>query len=71
MTELYYPIPPGAIAHPCLGCDAPIYWIRTAAGKNMPLNEGGSPHWGTCPNADRFKSMEDPGQIIFNFDGGA
>lgn len=37
------------------GCGAGIWWIQTKAGKSMPLNSDGMPHWATCPNSLEFK----------------
>lgn len=50
------------------GCHAPIVWLPTKAGKNMPVDVDGvdaddveyehgkhTSHWGTCPNAKEFK----------------
>ena len=70
MTTLTYPIPTGAKLSRCLGCNKHIYWIKTKKGASMPLNTDGTSHWGTCPEAERFRNKEDPGQTVFNFDGG-
>lgn len=54
----------------CRGCKAPIVWIRTEGGKNMPCEakkisivtelgkvvSGFEPHWGHCPEREKFKS---------------
>lgn len=50
-----YEIPPGADIVPCKGCGASIAWIRTTAGKAMPVDGDGTPHWATCPKASQFK----------------
>lgn len=57
MEILNYDIPAGARPVVCKGegCKQTIYWIETDAGKRMPVNADGSPHWGTCPDAGRFK----------------
>jgi bacterioferritin-associated ferredoxin len=39
----------------CKGCQAPMWWVVTKAGKAMPLNSDGVPHWATCPNVRDFK----------------
>lgn len=39
----------------CRACKAPIYWVRTDKGKNMPINTDGTPHWATCPEANKFR----------------
>ena len=70
MTALTYTIPPTAHFRRCLGCDKLIYWIRTERGASMPVNVDGTPHWGTCPEADRFRGKEDAGQQVFEFNGG-
>lgn len=40
----------------CKACKQPITWIKTKAGKFMPTDPDGKPHWATCPNADAFRS---------------
>lgn len=55
-----YDIPPGASISKCSGCDADIVWIKTAAGKSMPVDGDGTPHWATCPNAKDFKKKAKP-----------
>ncbi len=53
----------------CKGCGKTIEWIRTPAGKQMPVDpelvtvvladgrivRGRVPHWVTCPKAQDFK----------------
>jgi hypothetical protein len=53
----------------CQGCGIYIEWIKTEAGKNMPVDpkeislinregevvKGFMPHWATCPKAKDFK----------------
>lgn len=54
----------------CRDCDADITWLKTKAGKNMPVNteslesrddteydanKGHEAHWSTCPSADNFR----------------
>lgn len=39
----------------CRGCNAPMYWLTTKAGKPMPVNPDGTPHWATCPKSREFK----------------
>lgn len=52
----------------CKRCKAPIVWLKTAKGANMPVDaatvkEGDyfyrsdrhMPHWATCPDAKEFK----------------
>ena len=51
---------------PCRFCPARLVWVRTEAGKAMPLEYdtrqamlGGGwllePHWGNCPGADQVR----------------
>ena len=53
--KIVYEIPPGTRPGHCRGCNAIIYWIKTKAGKNMPVDEDGQPHWGSCSKAKDFK----------------
>jgi len=53
----------------CRGCGIYIEWIKTKAGKNMPVDPAGVtiitkdgevkkgfiPHWATCPKASSFR----------------
>ena len=57
--EIKFVIPPGTDPSRCRGCQAQIFWIKTEAGKNMPLDPDGIPHWATCPKADQFRSPPD------------
>jgi len=49
-----YEIPEGTPQSACRSCQATIYWVKTPAGKNMPVNPDGEPHWGTCPQAKQW-----------------
>ena len=55
----------------CKGCGADITWIKTAKGKNTPIDtkeitiyvtgtqsivKGHQSHWATCPKAKDFKT---------------
>ena len=56
----------------CRGCGVYIEWIKTTAGKDMPVDpaeitivtatgetkRGFIPHWATCPKANQFKKHE-------------
>jgi len=56
----------------CQGCGIYIEWIKTKAGKNMPVDPAGVtvitadgrtvrgfiPHWATCPKANQFKNKK-------------
>ena len=46
---------PGVCKGP--NCGAAIIWIKTAAGRKMPLNENGAPHHSTCPDAAFFRDI--------------
>lgn len=53
--QIKYEIPEGTRPAPCKGCKAWIYWVKTKNGKNMPVDEDGTPHWATCTKAKDFK----------------
>ena len=44
----------------CRACNAEIMWQETKNGKKMPINadDRHTPHWATCPHADRFKKAK-------------
>jgi len=44
----------------CKICGAEIIWIKTKAGKMTPVNadDNTTPHWATCPSADRFRKRK-------------
>jgi len=64
-------IPAGTASSRCRSCDAPIYWVKTALGRLMPVtvdqgrpghllptvdSEGaGIAHFATCPNANDWR----------------
>lgn len=62
----HWEIPAGTKASDCRSCKAPIFWIKTPKGKNMPVScdteLGQAPtavefgvgiaHFSNCPNAD-------------------
>jgi hypothetical protein len=52
---LTFEIPSSANPTECRGCRALIYWIKTAAGKAMPVNPDGVSHFATCPDAKEFR----------------
>jgi hypothetical protein len=60
-TELkpqgYY-IPEGERPRKCKGCGATIYFVTTPAGRIMPVNPDGTPHWGDCVGRDLFSDRE-------------
>lgn len=40
----------------CRGCQAPIDWYVTPAGKKIPMNQDtAKPHWATCTVAGTFR----------------
>ncbi|MFB2835933.1 hypothetical protein ACE1CA_15490, partial [Aerosakkonemataceae cyanobacterium BLCC-F167] len=39
----------------CKSCGTAINWIKTANGNFTPINLDGSTHWGSCPDAKKFK----------------
>jgi hypothetical protein len=54
-APLRYPIPPGTPARVCKSCPTVIFWIRTVAGKAMPVNEQGISHFADCPAANKHR----------------
>ena len=59
--KITYEIPQGTERSRCRApeCGKLIYWIKTPAGKNMPVDPDGQPHWATCPAAKRFKKKHE------------
>ena len=55
MNEVKYAVPVGKPGRPCEACGKMLYFVRTAAGKPMPVEADGTPHWGNCTDAERFK----------------
>lgn len=53
-----YAIPQDANWNYCKAesCRRMIYWILTPAGKRMPVDTDGTPHFVTCPAAGRFRN---------------
>lgn len=55
-----------------MGCGVYIEWVKTTAGKSMPVDPAGVtivtkegetvrgyiPHWATCPKANQFKKKQ-------------
>lgn len=39
----------------CKGCRRMILWVTTKAGKKMPVDQAGTSHFVTCPEADQFR----------------
>lgn len=53
-----FEIPPGTKPSTCRGCGAIIFWVRSAHGRNMPLNSDGQSHFSTCPKAAAFRKKQ-------------
>lgn len=76
MTPNLQPIPAGSRESRCRSCKAPIYWIRTAAGRPMPVSvvdgeDGHQPpsqdsdgygisHFANCPHANSHRKGGTP-----------
>lgn len=45
----------GLTFKPCRDCRTPIAFTKTDKGKLMPVERDGTPHWGSCTNAKRFR----------------
>lgn len=52
-----FTIPPETRAESCRSCRAQIFWIRTTAGKAMPVDPDGTSHFATCPNAAKHRKI--------------
>lgn len=50
-----FEIPPGTPTAACRGCGAAVAWIRTKAGRSMPVDADGTSHFATCPQAAQFR----------------
>ena len=57
--EIKFDIPIGTEPARCRGCQAQIFWIRTNAGKNMPVDPDGVSHFATCSRAAQFRKPPD------------
>ena len=53
--SLKYDVPAGDPGRPCEACGKTIRFVKTEAGKWIPIDWDGTPHWETCPNADDFR----------------
>ncbi len=49
-----YDIPIGDVGRPCKSCGMQLHWVKTSAGKWMPVEYDGMPHWGFCDEPERF-----------------
>lgn len=50
-----YDIPHADVGRPCKSCSITLHWVKTEAGKWMPVEYDGIPHWGLCDEPERFK----------------
>lgn len=65
MPPVVYEIPAGTPLDQCRSCKEPIYWIKTPAGRRMPVDpkpgpEGGdtftgTSHFATCKDAKAWR----------------
>lgn len=44
----------------CRGCGKPVEFVPTKNGRLMPVDEDGTSHFATCPNAARFRKPAPP-----------
>lgn len=61
MTErqpIKFVIPEGTTPANCRSCGARVFWIKTVAGKNMPVDPDGTSHFATCPNAAKHRKAK-------------
>lgn len=40
---------------PCKACNVKLWFVRTKAGKILPLRYDGTSHFADCPKADQFR----------------
>jgi hypothetical protein len=55
-----YEVPPEANRVPCRACGALMVFVKTEKGKTCPVNEDGTSHFSTCPEASRFSKKRAP-----------
>lgn len=46
-------IPAGTMSKPCRYCGAPVYWVVSEAGKNVPVDADGFAHNRDCKGPGR------------------
>lgn len=46
----------------CQACGAEIRFVKTAAGKMMPVNPDGKSHFATCSDPQRFRKRTGKGK---------
>ena len=44
-----FKMPENAGEAKCRDCDAPIWWVKSQTGKNVPLDKNGDVHFAHCP----------------------
>ncbi len=49
-----YEVPAGDVGKPCEACGVNLHFVKTKAGKDMPVEYDGIPHWGFCSEPERF-----------------
>lgn len=54
-AEPKYSVPAGDPGRPCKSCGKTIHFVKTPAGKWMPIEWDGTPHWIGCPGREQFK----------------
>lgn len=40
------------------GCGQVIFWVKTRAGKNMPVDADDTCHYETCPKGENFRAKQ-------------
>jgi len=50
-----FAIPPGTKLGRCRSCGTPVYWIRTKAGRFMPVEPDGVSHFARCRQASNWR----------------
>lgn len=49
----------------CKGCGRPIWWVKSKAGKIMPVTDEALNHFVDCPRAAQFKKPKaGPGETL-------
>ena len=51
-----FEVPSGAEWTECRSCHEKIVWVRTKRGRAMPVNEDGTSHFATCPDANEWRN---------------
>jgi hypothetical protein len=53
--ERKYDVPAGDVGRPCRACGKQLHFVKTEAGKIMPVEWDGTPHWGKCARPQDFR----------------